>query len=104
LQVVCGVLFILAWLLFSVVWASWILGEGCFEVDDCGSSGLEKAVAVVQFLVALPGFVAGGFVNVQRARLVLSGRLSDVTGALKVIGLSVLAWGLVLLGALWGPV
>ena len=102
-QLVCGVLLLLAWLAFSLVWASWILGEGCFEVDDCGSTGLEKAVAVLQFLVALPGLLAGGWVNLQWARLALTGRPSRVTDALRVVGLSFLAWGLVLLVALWGP-
>ena len=100
----CGVLFVLLWAAFSFVWASWIVGEGCLEVDDCGTSGLEKAVAVVQFLVALPGFAAGGYVSFQRVRLAATGHPSDVTRALKLTGLSFLAWGFVLLVALWGPV
>ena len=104
LQAVGGALFIVAWLLFSFVWASWILGEGCFEVDECGTSGLEKAVAAVQFLVALPGVLAGGYVTFQRARLAATGRPSDVTRPLKLAGLSFLAWGFVLFVALWGPV
>jgi hypothetical protein len=98
------VVFILAWLLFSYIWMDWIVGENCFENADCGSTGIEKAVAVVQLLVALPGLLAGGFANVQRARLAISGRPSSVLGALKIVGLSFLAWGIVLMVALWGPI
>ena len=55
----------------------------------------------MQFLVALPGFAAGGYVIFQRVRLAATGRPSNVMRALKLTGLSFLAWGLVLVIALW---
>jgi hypothetical protein len=91
----------LVWLLLSVSWAAYVLGNNCFE-GPCSFTDTEKTVAVIQALIAAPGLIAAGFTLVQGARFAIAGHASDYTKqALKTAGAVLVGWIVFLMLAVW---
>lgn len=92
-----GLVLTLGWLLLSLAWAVYVLGDNCFE-GPCTFTDREKTVAVIQAAIAAPGLVAAGFAVVQGARYALMARASAYTNqAWKIAGGLLAAWILFLL-------
>ena len=71
-----GLVLTVGWLLLSLAWAVYVLGNNCFE-GPCTFTDREKTVAVIQAAIAAPGLVAAGFALVQGARYALKAHASS---------------------------